>query len=312
VAHVATRALVAIGSPKACLEALDFPGAHRALRSMHSAEAVDGLLARLDGPHRKEILTTLIRLYHKEGVWPAGDWWGTRPDSSGPYYRRAKWEETPKIEARLKQELAGPDAPHVLAQLQRHKVVLPGVSAGPAGVAAAAEPDLRKVLAEQAKGAKAGVGGMTFEAARDAILKETGDAALGEKLFIRQGCTACHTISPGEAPRGPMLQDISKRYPKDALVQSILKPSAVIAQGFASVIFALSNGDRVTGFVTSEGAEDLTIRTANGEQLTLVKSRIEARRDADLSMMPEGLVAALGPREVASILAYLETLKSKP
>lgn len=49
-----------------------------------------------------------------------------------------------------------------------------------------------------------------------------------------------------------------------------------------------------------------------GEPLTLVKSRIEARRDADLSMMPEGLVAALSPREVASLLAYLETLKSKP
>lgn len=29
-------------------------------------------------------------------------------------------------------------------------------------------------------------------------------------------------------------------------------------------------------------------------------------------MMPEGLVAALSPKEVASILAYLETLKSKP
>jgi hypothetical protein len=29
-------------------------------------------------------------------------------------------------------------------------------------------------------------------------------------------------------------------------------------------------------------------------------------------MMPEGLVAALSPRDVAAILAYLETLKSQP
>ena len=154
-------------------------------------------------------------------------------------------------------------------------------------------------------------GGMPFEEATAAVLKEAGDAALGAKLFQRQGCASCHTISPAEAPRGPMLLDIAKRYEKTVLIQSILKPNAVIAQGFESFIFGMSNGDRVVGFVTDEGAEDLTIRTAGGERQTLVKSRIEQRKKADLSMMPEGLVAALTPKEVASLLAFLETLKSK-
>lgn len=322
VAHAAFRALRAIGSAKACLDGVgatstpEGRGALRALRGIHTAEAVAGLISKLgavkDGDLRKELLTTLVRLYHKEGAWP-GDWWGTRPDSSGPYYRRAKWEETPKIEAALKKEIAGPDAAHVAAQLQRHKVLIPGVALdAAAGTEAAPSVDIRKVLGDQARGKKGGVGGMTFEAASAAILKEKGDTALGAKLFGRQGCTACHTISPGEPPRGPMLLDIAKRYPKEALLQSILKPGAVIAQGFAGVIFALASGDRVSGFVTAEGAEDLTIRTVNGEPMTLVKSRIEARRDSDLSMMPEGLVAALTPKEVASLLAYLESLKSKP
>jgi len=167
------------------------------------------------------------------------------------------------------------------------------------------------VLEAQAKNAKSGVGGMTFEAARSAVLAETGDAALGAQLFKRQGCTACHTITPDEAPKGPMLLDIAKRYDKPTLLQSVLKPNAVIAQGFESWIFGMSNGDRVSGFVTSEGAEDLTIRTVNGEQITLVKTRIEQRRKADLSMMPEGIVAGLSPKDVASLLAFLETLVSK-
>jgi putative heme-binding domain-containing protein len=310
VAHVAYRALAATKAAKLCL-ASETSGAYRALRWTHTAEAVDGLLAKLDGPGRKNALTALVRLYHKEGVWPEKDWWGTRPDTSGPYYRRAKWEETPKIEERLKRELSSADGPHILAQLARHKVRLPGVSMGPAEIAAAPEVDIKKVLEAQAKNAKDGVGALPFDAARAAILKEAGDVELGQKLFVRQGCVSCHTISPEEAPRGPMLRDITKRYDKAALVESILKPNAVIAQGFESFIFGMSSGDRVAGFVTDEGAEDLTIRTASGERQTLVKSRIEQRRKADLSMMPEGLVAGLTPKEVASLLAFLETLTSK-
>jgi putative heme-binding domain-containing protein len=307
VAHVAYRALAATKAAALCL-ASDSSGAYRALRWMHTAEAVDGLLAKRD----KAALTALVRLYYKEGEWPDKDWWGTRPDSSGPYYRRAKWEETPKIEAALRAALSTSDGPHVLAQLARHKVVLAGVETGShAEIAAAPEVDLKRVLEAQAKGAKGGVGGMPFEEAQAAVLKEAGDAALGAKLFARQGCASCHTLSPNDAPRGPMLMDIAKRYEKPVLLQSILKPNAVIAQGFESFIFGMSNGDRLIGFVTDEGAEDLTIRTAGGERQTLVKSRIEQRKKADLSMMPEGLVAALTPKDVASLLAFLETLKSK-
>lgn len=313
VAHLAYRALASLGAAKLCL-ASESAGAYRALRGMHSAEAVEGLIAKLDslkGPARLAPLTALVRLYYREGDWAnPGDWWGTRPDTWGPYYRRAKWEQTPKIEARLKSALEDPElkAP-LLAQLLRHKVPLAGSATD--AVAAGPDVDLRRVLEQQSKNAKNGVGGMTLEAATSAVLKESGDAALGAQLFKRQGCTACHTISPDEAPKGPMLLDIAKRYDKAALLQSVLKPNAVIAQGFESWIFGMSNGDRVSGFVTSEGAEDLTIRTVNGEQITLVKGRIEQRRKADLSMMPEGIVAALSPKEVASLLAFLETLSSQ-
>ena len=62
------------------------------------------------------------------------------------------------------------------------------------------------------------------------------------------------------------------------------------------------------GFATADGSDD---RRVNGEPITRVKSRIERRRKADLSMMPEGIVAALTPKEVASLLACLDTLRSK-
>src|SRR5690606_37060892 len=45
-----------------------------------------------------KILTTLSRLYKKEDQYDATWWWGTRPDSHGPYYKGIVWESSPVIE----------------------------------------------------------------------------------------------------------------------------------------------------------------------------------------------------------------------
>ena len=80
-------------------------GALRALRGMHEAAAVDGLIARLeketDATRRRGLLSALARLYNDEGVW-TGNSWGTHPDSTGPYFQPEPWDESPKIAAALK------------------------------------------------------------------------------------------------------------------------------------------------------------------------------------------------------------------
>jgi hypothetical protein len=88
--HLAQRALVSLRAVDACLAALEGPhreGALRALRSLHEPVAVEGLIKRLgtaDSDLRRDLLATLIRLYHKEAEYD-GSWWGIRPDSTGPY-----------------------------------------------------------------------------------------------------------------------------------------------------------------------------------------------------------------------------------
>lgn len=53
---------------------------------------------------KSDILTTLTRLYFKEAIYK-GDWWGTRPDNSGPYYDRQPWDQTKRIGEFLKNKL---------------------------------------------------------------------------------------------------------------------------------------------------------------------------------------------------------------
>jgi mono/diheme cytochrome c family protein len=45
------------------------------------------------------------------------------------------------------------------------------------------------------------IASLPFESALAAAIKEKGDARLGERLFQRQGCVACHTVAPGEAAK---------------------------------------------------------------------------------------------------------------
>ncbi|HYV34400.1 MAG TPA: HEAT repeat domain-containing protein [Gemmataceae bacterium] len=144
-----------------------------------------------------------------------------------------------------------------------------------------------------------------------AVAKEKGDAKLGSRLFFKQGCVTCHTVSSQEAPRGPLLADITTRYKKDEIMESILKPSAKIAQGFETQYFVLTDGKTLEGFVTRESGTEVEIRTLTGIATIIQKSDIDQRSRRETSMMPEGLVQNLTIQELASIWAYLDTLKGK-
>lgn len=138
-----------------------------------------------------------------------------------------------------------------------------------------------------------------------------GDAKAGEKLFLQQGCVVCHTVSPKEPPKGPMLGGISTRYNRAELCESILKPSAKIAQGFEPQSFTLKNGDQIDGFVVKEGGDSVEVRNAVGAVTVIEKGDLAKREKLPQSIMPEGLVANLTSAQLGSILAYLESTSAK-
>ena len=119
VAHVAVKALVALNAAPACLAALGpatpklAPGAARALQAMHNSQAVDGLIKKLvdspDAATRRLAFKALCRLDHREADY-TGDWWTTRPDTSGPYYKPVAWEQTRRIERALGDALKRADS----------------------------------------------------------------------------------------------------------------------------------------------------------------------------------------------------------
>jgi putative membrane-bound dehydrogenase-like protein len=140
------------------------------------------------------------------------------------------------------------------------------------------------------------------------VLRQPGDAARGEQLFVRLNCGKCHTVKPGEAARGPFLPQVAKTYKRGQLAESVLLPNKSIAQGFVTYLFVLESGTTVTGFVTNEGADEIILRDAEGRELHVPVAEIEERKKQEISIMPEGLVKDLTVEEFSSLISYIESL----
>jgi putative heme-binding domain-containing protein len=320
--HTAVRALVELGdaepvlaavSPGAAPELVD--GALWALKWMHDARSVEGLVSRLEGAPpelKRKLYDTLAHLYYTEGEWNREAWWTTRPEHQGPYFQRATWAGTPMIEAALRAALkAGGEAAEVVKErIAFYQLKIDGaVAAVPLKAQPQADAELlAKARAAAAKFEGKVIGNIPYEDVLAVAQAAKGEAKQGEMLFTRQGCVACHTVSKEVAPKGPFLGEIARQYSRADLIESIVKPNAKIAQGFATRWFTLKDGSTAVGFIISEGAETITLCGGGGVVSEIQTDQIVSRGEQKNSMMPEGLVANLTPEELSSLLAYFEAL----
>jgi putative membrane-bound dehydrogenase-like protein len=143
------------------------------------------------------------------------------------------------------------------------------------------------------------------------VLNLRGDSKLGEELFTRQTCTACHTVSANEPLRGPFLGNIATIYKRDELARAILLPNNTIAQGFATHHFEMKDGEEVDGFVVHEAADNVIIRNVAAQEIKIKISEVASRKKLERSLMPEGLVSNLTLSDFASLLDYLQNLSKQ-
>jgi len=61
-------------------------------------------------------------------------------------------------------------------------------------------------------------------------------AASAEEALTKYGCTACHAVLESPSTVGPELKTVGSRSSKEEIRQSIINPSAVIAEGFPPIM----------------------------------------------------------------------------
>lgn len=311
--HIAVRALVALNAVDACVNAIGTENstiALWALRYMHDPKAVDGLIASYgktnDKALKDQILTTLGRIYKKEADYDGSWWWSTRPDTHGPYYKAVEWESSAKVKAFLMKEWSGAADKQFFADLNARNRM--GVTEFGGEEVVAAKEEV-KVDLEKIRNKKGQVGESSIEDVMLAIAKIQGDPAAGRKLFTKQGCVACHSLSRNEVMKGPFMGQIGSIMNREQIAESILKPNASISQGFASVMITTKGDKTYMGFVSEESAEKLVIRDITGQVNTIKVSNITSRKEMETSMMPPGLANELSYEEFASLITFLSQQK---
>ncbi len=123
------------------------------------------------------------------------------------------------------------------------------------------------------------------------------------RLMFTAVCGACHKMYGQGGAIGPELTGSDRRNLK-YLLENILDPSAVVPADFRVSIFHLKDCRTLSGVVPEQTERTLTIQTP-AERLTLERTQIVKQEQMAQSLMPEGLLAALGEENVLNLIAYL-------
>jgi putative membrane-bound dehydrogenase-like protein len=146
------------------------------------------------------------------------------------------------------------------------------------------------------------------ETLTDATLAKANPAA-GRVLFTKH-CATCHKMFGEGQAVGPELTG-SQRMNLDYVLENVLDPSAVVPREFQMVNFTTKDERVVSGIVLRETKDAVTVRTTN-ETVVLPIADVAARKQTNLSIMPEGLFDQMKPDEVRDLVAYLRAKEQIP
>ncbi len=147
---------------------------------------------------------------------------------------------------------------------------------------------------------------------RDMLTKkveQAPDPHLGRAVFAKT-CQQCHTLYGTGSNIGPDLTG-SNRADAEYLLTNIVDPSALIAKEYQPTVFTTNDGRVITGIVSSENDQAVTVRTAT-ETIILPKNEIDERVLSTTSMMPEDQLKQFSAHEILSLFAYLRGTSQVP
>ena len=136
------------------------------------------------------------------------------------------------------------------------------------------------------------------------VMTMTGDATRGAKIY-ETACRVCHKFADQGNDIGPHLGTI-KGWTAEQLVTNILDPNREVSPNFALYLVETHDGRTLSGLIASETAGNLTLKRADGGTDTVLRSEIKTLNSPGISLMPEGLEAAITPQQMADLIQYLK------
>jgi putative heme-binding domain-containing protein len=141
-------------------------------------------------------------------------------------------------------------------------------------------------------------------------MESKGNVELGKRLYVQQGCIACHSIELTAEQKGPYLGAAGAKFERTYLIEAILEPGKVVAQGFRSEMFKMKDGSMKLGFVSGEADGVITLRDITGTASQLRREQVVEQTTLPQSLMPAGLAAGLTTEEFVALIDYLTSLRA--
>jgi putative heme-binding domain-containing protein len=130
----------------------------------------------------------------------------------------------------------------------------------------------------------------------------------GKNMYTATTCALCHSMNGKGGTSGPDLTALGTRFSPEDILSSIIDPSKVISDQFASVILIMKDGTSVVGRIIDEN-DQLYMVSQNPFAPDVIKeipkSDVESYKLSEESSMPSGLINRLNKEEIKDLLAFL-------
>ena len=132
----------------------------------------------------------------------------------------------------------------------------------------------------------------------------TPDPAAGAELYTSTQCASCHRHGSLGESVGPELTSITRRFTRREILESILYPSHIVSDRYATRRVLTLDGEAYVGMVSTAG-DRISIRNSRNEVTELKQSEIDQILPGGSSIMPSGLIEQLSQSQVRDLMAFL-------
>jgi putative heme-binding domain-containing protein len=130
-----------------------------------------------------------------------------------------------------------------------------------------------------------------------------GQPKAGKAIYTQQ-CSKCHTLFGQGGGVGPDLTSFN-RNDIQAMLLSIIHPSAEIREGYNSYLVLSADGRALTGTLAEQDAQTVTLRSSDDTLIAIPRDEIDEMTVSKQSIMPDGLLKSYSDQELRDLFAYL-------
>jgi putative membrane-bound dehydrogenase-like protein len=142
------------------------------------------------------------------------------------------------------------------------------------------------------------------------LVKKKGDVANGKSIYFGAAtCSQCHMVGNEGKNVGPSLTEIGNKLTREAMIVSILAPSAGISHNFEAYTARTDDGEVITGLLVSKTEDGVIIKDSKGIERTIKKENLEEILKQEKSLMPENLQETMTEQQLVDVVEYLITLR---